>query len=108
MVMNANLRAVYLAIQRAYPLLKTAGRAAIVNISSVHAVQTSANIAAYAASKGALMALTRALSIELAPDNIRVNAILPGAVDTHMLRAGLGRGHLSGTNIEEQLSALGA
>ncbi len=108
MVMNANLRAVYLAIQRAYPLLKAAGKAAIVNISSVHAVQTSANIAAYAASKGALMALTRALSIELAPDNIRVNAILPGAVDTHMLRAGLGRGHLSGANIEEQLSALGA
>ncbi|MBC8099139.1 MAG: SDR family oxidoreductase [Armatimonadetes bacterium] len=107
-VMNANLRAVYLAIQRAYPLLKAAGKASIVNISSVHAIQTSANIAAYAASKGALLALTRALSIELAPDDIRVNAILPGAVDTHMLRAGLGRGHVSGGNIEERLSALGA
>lgn len=108
MVMNANLRAVYLAIQRSYELLKAAGHAAVVNISSVHAVQTSSNIAAYAASKGALLALTRALSIELAPDNIRVNAILPGAVDTHMLRAGLGRGHLGGANIEEQLNALGA
>ncbi len=108
MVMNANLRAVYLAIQRSYDLLKAAGRASIVNVSSVHAVQTSANIAAYAASKGALLALSRALSIELAPDNIRVNAILPGAVDTHMLRAGLGRGHLAGTDVEAQLSALGA
>lgn len=107
-VMGANLRAVYLAIQRAYPLLKAAGKASIVNISSVHAIQTSANIAAYAASKGALLALTRALSIELAPDDIRVNAILPGAVDTHMLRAGLGRGHVSGGDIQEKLDALGA
>lgn len=108
LVMGANLRAVYLAIKQAYPLLKTAGRASIVNVSSVHAIQTSVNIAAYAASKGALLALSRALSIELAPDDIRVNAILPGAVDTHMLRAGLGRGHLEGADIEAQLSALGA
>ncbi|HEX2621549.1 MAG TPA: SDR family oxidoreductase, partial [Phototrophicaceae bacterium] len=108
MVMGANLRAVYLAIQRAYPLLKLAGKASIVNVSSVHAIQTSANIAAYAASKGALLALTRALSIEMAPDDIRVNAILPGAVDTHMLRAGLGRGHVTGDSIEDRLNALGA
>lgn len=107
-VMNANLKAIYLAIQRAYPMLKAGGKGSIVNVSSVHAIQTSANIAAYAASKGALLALTRALSIELAPDNIRVNAILPGAVDTHMLRAGLGRGHVSGGDIEEKLNALGA
>jgi glucose 1-dehydrogenase len=107
-VMGANLRAVYLAIQHAYPLLKAAGKSSIVNVSSVHAIQTSTNIAAYAASKGALLALSRALSIELAPDDIRVNSILPGAVDTHMLRAGLGRGHLGGDTIEDRLNALGA
>ena len=57
---------------------------------------TSANIAAYAASKGALSALTRAVAIELARERIRVNAVLPGAVDTPMLHAGLMRGHVAG------------
>ena len=44
--------------------------------------------------------------IEFAPDNIRVNAILPGAVDTPMLRAGLGRGHVSGGDIQTRLDNL--
>jgi NAD(P)-dependent dehydrogenase (short-subunit alcohol dehydrogenase family) len=79
---------------------------AIVNVSSVHAVATSANIAAYAASKGALLALTRALAIELAPDNIRVNAVLPGAVDTPMLHAGLSRGHVAGADLPALMQAL--
>jgi glucose 1-dehydrogenase len=83
-----------------------AGGGAIVNVSSVHAIQTSANIAAYAASKGGLLALTRAMAIEFAPDNIRVNAILPGAVDTPMLRAGLGRGHAGHGDIQERLDNL--
>ena len=92
-VMASNLRSVFLFVKLAYPLLKVRG-GAVVNVSSVHAIQTSANIAAYAASKGGLLALTRAMAIEFAPDNIRVNAILPGAVDTPMLRAGLSRGHV--------------
>ena len=86
----------FLGIKLAHPLFKAAGGGAIVNVSSVHAVATSANIAAYAASKGGLLALTRAVAIEFAGDNIRCNAILPGAVDTPMLRAGLGRGHVAG------------
>jgi len=77
-VMASNLRAAFLGAKLAYPLLKAAGNAAIVNVSSVHAIQTSANIAAYAASKGGLLALTRVMAIEFAVDNIRVNAILPG------------------------------
>ncbi len=56
-VMASNLRSVFLFVKLAYPLLVAAG-GAIVNVSSVHAVQTSANIAAYAASKGGLLALT--------------------------------------------------
>jgi NAD(P)-dependent dehydrogenase (short-subunit alcohol dehydrogenase family) len=76
--------------------------------SSVHAVATSANIAAYAASKGGLLALTRAMAIEFAPDDIRVNAVLPGAVDTPMLRAGLGRGHVGHGDIQERLDNLAA
>jgi len=105
-VMASNLRSVFLFVKLAYPLMKAAGGGAIVNVSSVHAIQTSANIAAYAASKGGLLALTRAMAIEFAPDKIRANAILPGAVDTPMLRAGLGRGHVGDGNIQERLDNL--
>ncbi len=104
-VMASNLRSVFLGVKLAYPLLKKNG-GAVVNVSSVHAIQTSANIAAYAASKGGLLALTRAMAIEFAPDDIRVNAILPGAVDTPMLRAGLGRGHAGHGDLEERLDNL--
>ena len=105
-VMASNLRSVFLFVKLAHPLMKAAGGGAIVNVSSVHAIQTSANIAAYAASKGGLLALTRAMAIEFAPDNIRVNAILPGAVDTPMLRAGLGRGHVGHGDVQERLDNL--
>ena len=105
-VMASNLRSVFLFVKLAHPLMKAAGRGAIVNVSSVHAIQTSANIAAYAASKGGLLALTRAMAIEFAPDNIRVNAILPGAVDTPMLRAGLGRGHVGHGDVQDRLDNL--
>ena len=105
-VMASNLRSVFLGMKLAHPLLKAAGGGAIVNVSSVHAIATSANIAAYAASKGGLMALTRAAAIEFAGENIRCNAILPGAVDTPMLRAGLSRGHVQGTDILERLDNL--
>lgn len=104
-VMASNLRSVFLGVKLAHPLLKVGG-GAVVNVSSVHAIQTSANIAAYAASKGGLLALTRAMAIEFAPDDIRVNAILPGAVDTPMLRAGLGRGHVGHGDMQERLDNL--
>lgn len=101
-----NLRSVFLAAKIAHPLLKASGEGAIVNMSSVHAVQTSRNISAYAASKGGILALTRAMAIEFAVDNIRANAVLPGAVDTPMLRAGLQRGHLSGGTVIDRLDSL--
>jgi glucose 1-dehydrogenase len=105
-VMASNLRSVFLSAKLAYPLLKARGGGAIVNVSSVHAVATSKDIAAYAASKGGLLALTRAMAIEFAPDNVRVNAILPGAVDTPMLRAGLSREHAGSGSIEQRLENL--
>jgi glucose 1-dehydrogenase len=105
-VMASNLRSVFLSAKLAFPLFNAAGKGAIVNVSSVHAVATSANIAAYAASKGGLLALTRAMAIEFAPNNIRVNAILPGAVDTPMLRAGLVREHVQGADIQTRLDNL--
>ena len=104
-VMASNLRSVFLSVKLAHPLFLNAGGGAIVNVSSVHAVATSINIASYAASKGGLLALTRALAIEFAAENIRVNAILPGAVDTPMLRNSMSRG-LSGSGIQERLDNL--
>lgn len=105
-VMAVNVRAPFFLAQGLHPMLKAA-QGSIVNVSSVHAIATSANIAAYATSKGALLAMTRALAIEFAADQIRVNALLPGAVDTAMLRDGLQRGHLTGDRTEELLAELG-
>jgi len=105
-VLNANLRSVFLSVKMLHPFLKTENGGAIVNVSSVHAVATSKNIAAYAASKGGMLALTRALAIELAPDNIRVNSVLPGAVDTEMLKAGLNRDHAGGGSAAQRLENL--
>jgi NAD(P)-dependent dehydrogenase (short-subunit alcohol dehydrogenase family) len=106
LTMASNLRSVFLGVKLAHPLLKAAGGGSVVNVSSVHAVATSANIAPYAASKGGLLAFTRAAAIEFAADNIRVNAVLPGAVDTPMLRAGLERGHLDGETLGQRLDNL--
>lgn len=106
-VIATNLKSAYLTSRHAFPLLKAA-RGAIVNVSSVHAVATSINVAAYAASKGGMLALTRAMAIEFGPEGVRVNAVLPGAVDTQMLRRGLVRGHLPGGSESDKLQDLGS
>lgn len=105
-VMASNLRSVFLSAKLAHPLLECRGGGAMVNVSSVHAVATSKDIAAYAASKGGMLALTRAMAIEFAPNNIRVNAILPGAVDTPMLRAGMNRDHAGSGDLSQRLENL--
>ena len=87
-LMAINLRAAFLMTQACYPLLKKS-QGAIVNVSSVHAIVTSENISAYAATKGALLSFTRAIALEFARDKVRVNAVLPGAIDTPMLREGM-------------------
>lgn len=85
-----NLNAAFLGARYLAPLME--GRAAaIVNVASVHALATSSGMAAYVASKGGLLAFTRAAAVEFAESKIRVNAVLPGAVDTPMLEKGLGR-----------------
>ena len=90
LVMNTNVRGAFECMRALTPSL-AATNGAVVNIASVHAVATSQNISAYAASKGALVALTRAAAVELAHHGIRCNAVLPGAVDTPMLQDGLSR-----------------
>ena len=84
-VSAVNLRAAFECIKASQPQL-VAAKGSVVNVASVHAVATSTDIAAYAAAKGGLVALTRAAALELAPLGVRVNAVLPGAVDTPILR----------------------
>lgn len=85
-VMSTNLRAAFLLSKVTLPFLRRPG-GSIVNISSVHAIATSGRLGAYAVSKAGLAALTRGLAVELGPLGIRCNAILPGAIDTPMLRS---------------------
>jgi NAD(P)-dependent dehydrogenase (short-subunit alcohol dehydrogenase family) len=102
-VMATNVRGTFIASKAAHPMLaKTQG--AIVNIGSVHAYATSPGAGAYAASKGALAAFTRAAALEWAPA-VRVNDVVPGATDTPMLRHGLER-ITSGEGVDESTEAL--
>lgn len=87
---DTTLRSAYLIIRRAHDLL-AASEGSIVNVASVSALATSPGSAAFAASRGGLMALTRSMAVELGADGIRVNAVLPGAVDTEMKLAKLGK-----------------
>jgi NAD(P)-dependent dehydrogenase (short-subunit alcohol dehydrogenase family) len=81
MVMRVNLRSVFLFCKYCIPYMN---KGAIVNISSVHAHETTANVVPYASSKGAMEAFIRGVSLEY-PDKLRINCIAPGAVDTPML-----------------------
>jgi NAD(P)-dependent dehydrogenase (short-subunit alcohol dehydrogenase family) len=82
-VLNVNLRSVFLFCKYSVPHMSPGS--AIVNISSVHAHETTKNVVPYATSKGGMEAFTRGLSEEIGPKKIRINCVAPGAVDTPML-----------------------
>jgi len=86
-LMAVNLTAPFRLTRALLPLLAAGGRAAIINIASELALIGQSGYSAYCATKGAILAWTRALAVELAPRGIRVNAVCPGPVDTPMLRA---------------------
>jgi NAD(P)-dependent dehydrogenase (short-subunit alcohol dehydrogenase family) len=86
-VLDVNARSMFLAAGQAVPLMRRAGGGAIVNVASAQATATQRNVVAYTASKGAIVAMTRAMAVDHAPDGIRVNSVSPGSVDTPMLRA---------------------
>ena len=85
-VLDVNVRGMFLAAGQAVPLMRRSG-GAIVNVASAQATATQRNVVAYTASKGAIVAMTRAMAVDHAPDGIRVNSVSPGSVDTPMLRA---------------------
>lgn len=82
-ILNVDLLGAFYFTKQAFLRMKPGG--AIVNVSSIHAEETEPLVASYAAAKSALLSLTRSAALEGKPLGIRVNAILPGAVDTPML-----------------------
>lgn len=84
-VVAVNLRGLYLTSRRCIPIMAEHGGGTIVHIASAHARITAPGNAPYVATKGAVVALTRAMALECAPHKIRVNCVLPGAIATPML-----------------------
>ena len=82
---ETNVKSIYLTMKYAIPLMKEAGKGIVINLASMAGVRPRPGSAAYASTKAAVLHITKALAIELAPYNIRVNAINPSAVDTPML-----------------------
>jgi 3-oxoacyl-[acyl-carrier protein] reductase len=89
-LMAVNAKAIALAAKHAVPILRRQGGGVILNTVSVAAIRPRPNLAAYNASKGAALVLSKSLAIELAPDRIRVNAVCPGPGDTPMLATFVG------------------
>ena len=89
-LMAVNAKAIFLGAKHAVPPMRTQGGGVILNTVSVAAIRPRPNLAAYNASKGAALILSKSLAIELAADNIRVNAVCPGPGDTPMLATFVG------------------
>jgi len=86
-VMAVNVTGAFLALRSALPAIRRSPAGSVVIVSSVQATATQNQVAAYTASKGALVALTRAVAVDEAAFGVRVNCVSPGSVDTPMLRA---------------------
>ena len=82
-ILGVDLMGAFFFIREAFRHMTHGG--AIVNVSSIHAIETTPLVAPYATAKAALLSLTRSAAIEGTAKNIRVNAVLPGAIDTPML-----------------------
>jgi NAD(P)-dependent dehydrogenase (short-subunit alcohol dehydrogenase family) len=80
--MAINLRPHFFMIQAVLPSMRAAGRGSIINMSSIAWIIPNTNMPAYVSAKAAIVGLTRTLAHDLGPENIRVNAVLPGAIAT--------------------------
>jgi len=86
-VMDVNLKAIFLLSKHVIPHMIANGGGSVVNMSSIQALATQAGVAAYAATKGAVLSLTRVMALDHGKDNIRVTAICPGTIDTPLAQA---------------------
>ncbi len=96
-VMDVNVKSLFIMTKAVVPKMKQAKKGAIINIASISAVRPRPGLQAYIASKGAAESFSRAMAIELAPFQIRVNTIHPGPADTQML----GQFAAQGTDVEQ-------
>jgi len=85
-VLEVNLRSAFLCSKAVYPAMKEVGGGKIINIGSMTSLFGGGKLMAYGTSKGGIVAMTRALAVAWATDNIQVNAILPGWIDTDLTR----------------------
>ncbi len=85
-VLDSNLTSAFLCSQAAYPAMKKAGAGKVINIGSMMSIFGAAFATAYAASKGGMVQMTKAMATAWAKDNIQVNSILPGWIDTALTR----------------------
>ncbi len=86
-VLDTNLTSAFLCSHAAYPLLKQAGGGKVINIGSMMSIFGASFAPAYAASKGGIVQLTKSMATAWAGDNIQVNAVLPGWIDTDLTQA---------------------
>ena len=103
-----NLRSCYLTSHVFYPLMKAANGASIVHIASVQGHASQNRVAAYATTKGAIHALTRAMAVDCAGDGIRVNSVSPGSVRTPLLEFSARELATDGKSVDEMIAEFGA
>ena len=84
---DINLKGIYLAAKHCIPRIAQRGGGAVTSIASVQGLMTQPGVAAYTATKGAVIAMTRTMALDHAAEGVRVNAVSPGSVDTPMLRS---------------------
>jgi 2-deoxy-D-gluconate 3-dehydrogenase len=87
-VLDVNLTSAFLCARAAHPRMLTAGGGKIINVGSMLSIFGASFAPAYGASKGGIVQLTRSLAVAWAADNIQVNAVLPGWIDTALTRQG--------------------
>jgi 3-oxoacyl-[acyl-carrier protein] reductase len=90
LIYAVNVKAIYLAALEAIPLLRAQGGGCIINTSSTAAIRPRPGLTVYNSSKGAVNVLTKSMAVELAPDNIRVNAICPVIGETALMETFMG------------------
>ena len=95
-MIDTNLTSAFICSHAAYPRMKAAGGGKIINIGSMLSIFGASFAPAYGASKGGVVQLTKALAVAWAKDNIQVNAVLPGWIDTDLTRKA--REEVSGLN----------
>jgi len=95
-VLDTNLTSAFLCSKAAYPAFKTAGGGKIINIGSMMSIFGASFAPAYGASKGGIVQLTKSMAAAWARDNIQVNAVLPGWIDTDLTRQA--RSQVAGLN----------